>query len=1124
MRRIIYILTLILLLAAMTIPVCATTGDGAAVISGATGVPGDTVELYVTLSGFDNADTLGVEIRLEEGLTLDVQNSGWLLDGALATIDGKNNAVWCVEDAAVDVNTQIMKLAVILPTPPEDRTNLNYQVTCTVTAVNGDQKETATSTGGIVSVKVPATQVENFPATMEFDILQDNEFQLEPQLRPLNTTDSVEWSSSAQEIVAVDQNGKLTILELGSATITLKAGNLEKKCIVTVKCSHDLENHPEVQPDCDTSGTNEYNICKECGVVLKADKRTVTTVDKEFLAATGHAPTFVEGEPATCVQEGNRAHYVCGNPGCVGKFYSDEACQITLDEVKLDIDPVAHVGETELRNAATASCYQDGHTGDVYCLSCDKIRQEGQSIQATGNHIAGAAYLKNDEKHWHVCTTPGCGKILNEKAHSFVWVTDEPATEDKVGTEHEECACGAKRNENTEIPKLPHQHVDIRHHSAQAPTCSKTGTVEYWTCGSDKCKDIFYGDAACTTVLTTVEVPVDPLNHVGETELRGAAQANCYQEGYTGDLYCKACGQLIRQGKKTEATGKHTAGDQLYRDDASHWYACTTDGCTAHVDQAAHDYKWKLDAEATEDAVGKKHEECVCGAKRNENTEIPKLDHKHVDIQHHGAVAATCVKTGTLEYWTCGSDKCKDKFYGDENCQLLLDTIEVPVNSGSHTGPLEFQGKKEPTCAEDGYSGDAYCGACQAMAEKGETVPATGKHTPQEGYTTNATHHWKVCSVCGAVIDDRKEGHTFAWVEDLAATEDSLGKKHEECACGVKRNENTEIPKLPHKHVNIQHHGAVAATCVKTGTVEHWTCGSDKCKGIFYGDADCRRVLESIETPIDADHHAGELELRDRKEATCSEQGYTGDSYCLDCGSLAKKGETILATGNHTPKAEYSKDETHHWQECSLCGTVIDGVKAGHEYAWIVDAEPTEEAEGSMHQACTVCGHALEPVAIDKLEHMPVWVPGTPAGCEQAGTLEHFHCDNCGRVYASVNGVPGEEVTAESLIVSPLGHQFGDTWYCDGTHHWKVCTCGAASEKTAHNGELVKALEATAEQEGYTGDQVCKDCGYVIQKGETIPKLQSPGGLGGTLILILVLVAAIAVVVVVLILRKSKKA
>ena len=66
-------------------------------------------------------------------------------------------------------------------------------------------------------------------------------------------------------------------------------------------------------------------------------------------------------------------------------------------------------------------------------------------------------------------------------------------------------------------------------------------------------------------------------------------------------------------------------------------------------------------------------------------------------------------------------------------------------------------------------------------------------------------------------------------------------------------------------------------------------------------------------------------ELRDAKEPTCTEEGYTGDVYCTDCGALVSKGEVIPATGHTfgewvaTKEAtctEYG-EETH---TCEVCG------------------------------------------------------------------------------------------------------------------------------------------------------------------------------------------------------------
>ncbi len=44
-------------------------------------------------------------------------------------------------------------------------------------------------------------------------------------------------------------------------------------------------------------------------------------------------------------------------------------------------------------------------------------------------------------------------KVSEEHTHNFEWVIDKEATETEDGLKHEECACGAKQNENTVIPK-----------------------------------------------------------------------------------------------------------------------------------------------------------------------------------------------------------------------------------------------------------------------------------------------------------------------------------------------------------------------------------------------------------------------------------------------------------------------------------------------------------------------------------------------------------------------------------------------------------------------------------------------------------------------------------------------
>ena len=106
-------------------------------------------------------------------------------------------------------------------------------------------------------------------------------------------------------------------------------------------------------------------------------------------------------------------------------------------------------------------------------------------------------------------------------------------------------------------------------------------------------------------------------------------------------------------------------------------------------------------------------------------------------------------------------------------------------------------------------------------------------------------------------------------------------------------------------------------------------------------------------------------EVRNARAATCTEDGYTGDTYCTDCGALIAAGKTIPATGHTTElrnakaatctEAGYTGDEV-----CTVCGeTVTTGtVIAAKGHTWdsgVVTTEPTEKNEGIKTYTCTVC-------------------------------------------------------------------------------------------------------------------------------------------------------------------------
>lgn len=605
-------------------------------------------------------------------------------------------------------------------------------------------------------------------------------------------------------------------------------------------------------------------------------------------------------------------------------------------------------------------------------------------------------------------------------------------------------------------------HTSLNETAKNDPTCQATGNNQYYTCNT--CGKVFKADKQ--TVTTVADETLGTVAHSGGT-------ATC-----TAKAVCDMCNQPYGDMLPHSYTAWNSNSEK-------HWRDCQN--CSTAHEEAAHTMDWVTDKAATALENGVKHEECsICEYKCSEGTVIP---HTH-SVTKHAAVAATCSSTGNVEYWVCASDLCSGKYYTEENCTSTLETVVTEKNPANHTGGTQLKNAAAANCYQTGYTGDTYCKGCGVKTVTGTTIPATGNHVAGTTWYSDSTNHWKICTTsgCGAVVN--KKAHTYTWKVDKEATEDVTGLKHEACECGVKRSEGTVIPKLDHKHIGIKHYAAVPATCVKTGTVEYWTCSSTKCAGKYYGDSKCQLELTTITQAINADNHTS-TEVKNAVAATCSENGYTGDTYCTACKALVKKGTVIPATGKHTPKEGYQTDENKHWQECVNCDNVIDSTKVEHTFTWVVDKKTTEVSTGIKHEECSVCRYSRNSnTVIDKLIHNPVLVKAKEATCSEEGAITHYLCYSCGKYYASNDGKIGEQIAKDDIVLT-AGHVYGTEWVTDAESHWHECECGEVSDLAAHETALVGAVEATDDEEGYTGDTVCSVCEAVVTTGETIPCLSA---------------------------------
>lgn len=185
-----------------------------------------------------------------------------------------------------------------------------------------------------------------------------------------------------------------------------------------------------------------------------------------------------------------------------------------------------------------------------------------------------------------------------------------------------------------------------------------------------------------------------------------------------------------------------------------------------------------------------------------------------------------------------------------------------------------------------------------------------------------------------------------------------------------------EIPITPAKLRNAD--GSYVETkSVEAGTTINYV------DGVWGGTAACKHT---------------ETEIRNAKTATCAEAGYTGDTYCKNCGEKTETGTTIPRTENHTwndgdvttaatctatgvktftcsvckaTKTEEVPATGHQWtaatctapKTCSVC-SATDGNPLGHTFGeWTVTKSADYVTAGERSCTCSVC-HAkkTEPV------------------------------------------------------------------------------------------------------------------------------------------------------------------
>lgn len=670
-----------------------------------------------------------------------------------------------------------------------------------------------------------------------------------------------------------------------------------------------------VAATCTDTGKTEYT-CTVCG-------QTKTTTIK----ALGHKYETVSTDDATCTtpktvhKECTRCHdkkdetsgEALGHNWRTSSDKNSKTCIRcktthihTWDEGKYSVEPTCKdAGKkfftcTDCGDTKTVAVKSLGHDYQLVrtdpatcttpainhyaCSRCeDKVDQEDKDHPALGHD-----WKKNDDG---TVTCQRCGQTHEHKWNTEV-ISEASCTTDGV-TRHTCSICGdtyddvvkgghkwtyKKTGTNTSVclctvcGKTKEHDFSIfsdKESEKKDPTCTKAGMVVA-TCSDCGRRRWVYDETR------------PALGH--DWKDNGDGTATCQREG---------CGKshthTLDEGEVTKKPSCEKKGVKTYH--------CTETNCnyTKTEDIAATGHTWdvgKTTTKATCTKDGVTTYTCTaCGATRTEpiaatghNWDDGKITTK-ASCDHTGVKTYTCKTCGDtrtetiamLEHtWDEGQvttkPSCTEKGIRTYTCKVCKATKTEDIEATGHD--YKVKDHKDATCTEDGYT-TSVCKNCGD--EKKETIKATGhQHTEVRG-TKKAT-----------CIEEGYTGDTYC------------------TDCGNMIFTGKKIEKTDHTWDN----GVVSKdpTCTEKGS-KTYTC------------AVCR---ETKTEEIPATGHQNK-EVRDKKAATCTKAGYTGDTYCKDCGELLKTGKETDALGHTWGKGKVTRKSTYTaagqiTYTCSRCG------------------------------------------------------------------------------------------------------------------------------------------------------------------------------------------------------------
>ena len=236
-------------------------------------------------------------------------------------------------------------------------------------------------------------------------------------------------------------------------------------------------------------------------------------------------------------------------------------------------------------------------------------------------------------------------------------------------------------------------------------------------------------------------------------------------------------------------------------------------------------------------------------------------------------------------------------------------------------------------------------------------------------------------------------------------------------------------------------------------------------------------------------------EVRGSREPTCTEPGYTGDTYCKVCDKVQETGESIPAKGHSWNEGEITTSPTClnvgiKTYTCTVCNaTKTEEIPAtGHQWdEGKVTTAPTCNNTGVKTFTCTVCKET-KTEAIDKTGHTPVEVAEQPATCTEAGYTAGTKCSVCGAIISGMKEIPATGHT--EVIDAAKAPTCTETGLTEGKH-CSVCNEVLVKQEVVpakgHTEVIDPAVEPTCTEPGKSEGKHCSVCNKVLVAQKEIP-------------------------------------